>query len=97
MAEETKKEEKVFGITDPDNVPVVFVSDLAGAGFLNNVINLTFVTARWTPVSTQASPDAIDIDLVVTSRLRMDMFCARHLRDQLDQFLQTAAAGGTAN
>jgi len=91
------EEEKRLTITDPDNTPVVFVSDLAAAGYLNGVVNLTFVTANWTPRDGESKE--VDVDLKITSRLRMDMYCAQRLWDQLDRFLKTSAApsGGPSN
>lgn len=71
-------------VTDPDNVPVVFVNQVAGSGHLNGVINLTFATAKFTPHG-----DAIDPDLQVTSRLRMDLFCAQDLVETLQALIST--------
>ncbi len=69
-------------ITDPYEVPVVFVNQVVGSGALNGVANLTFSTARFTPRDGKVSPD-----LVITSRLRMDLFCVQQLHDELARIL----------
>lgn len=69
-------------ITDPYQTPVIFVSQTVGTGFLNGVCNVTFATARFTPVEGKITPD-----LVISARLRMDLFCVQQLRDQLDSIL----------
>ena len=73
-------------ITDPFKVPTVFVNQVVGAGHLNGVVNLTLATAQFTP------NDVGDVapDFVITSRLRMDLFCAQQVYDILGQ--QIAAA-----
>lgn len=80
-------------ITDPYQVPVVFVNQVACSGFLNGNCNLTLATARFTPEGGKVAAD-----LVVTSRLRMDLFCVQQLRDTLDQILtQNTKASGKTN
>lgn len=71
-------------ITDPSNVPVVFVNQVIGQGSLNGVINLTLGTARFTP----NEKSEIDVDMIVSARLRMDVVCATQLRDSLDAVLK---------
>lgn len=88
--------EPILPISDPDNVRDIFINDVAAAGFLNGVINMTLVTARWTPKTTKPEMN-VPPDLVIASRLRMDMLCAKRMRDQLDVFLKTAQTGGPAN
>lgn len=78
--------EPLLRITDPDNVPVTFISDVGGVGFLNGVINVTFVTARWTPDTT--GPEPVRPDLIISSRLRMDLFAAQQLRDHLTKVIE---------
>jgi hypothetical protein len=73
-------------ITDPDNVPVKFVSLVGGAGFLNGVINLTLLTTRWTPDT--LPQDQVPPDLVVCSRLRFDLAVAQELRDVLNKQIE---------
>lgn len=71
-------------IRDPNTVPVTFVSDIAAIGFFNGVTNLTFVVAQFSPPSTAGK---IDMDLVVSSRLRMDLYCVQRLYEQLGKIL----------
>jgi hypothetical protein len=71
-------------ITDPNRVPVTFVNDVAVSGFVNGNVNLSFVTAMFTG----NAEGNVDPDYVVTSRLRMDLYCAQHLRDRLDAIIQ---------
>ena len=75
-------------ILDPHAVPVTFVSDVAGIGFLNGVVNLTLVTARFTPVGKD-----VDADLVVASRLRFDLFCAQRVHEMLGNILEQNTKG----
>ena len=83
-------------ITDNGGAPVVFVSDIAAAGMLNGVINVTFVTANFTPVGTGTQD--MTTDLVISSRLRMDMYCATRLHDQLARIIEDAnRPAGVAN
>lgn len=75
-------------ITDPDNVPVVFVNQVVAAGHLNGVVNLTLAVARFSP-----NPDGkVDPDLTVASRLRLDMGCAAQLYEQIGRILSQAQA-----
>lgn len=74
-------------ITDPNSVQVVFVNQVIGQGHINNVINLTFGTARFTPVDGKT----VETDMVVSARLRMDVVCAQQLRDNLDSLLKSLA------
>lgn len=74
-------------ITDPHQVPVTFINQVAGSGFLNGVLNLTLATARFTPIG-----DAVEPDLIVSSRLRMDLYCAQQLRDMLTEIIDKNTA-----
>lgn len=69
-------------LTDPHNVPVTFVNQVAGVGFLNGNINITLATARFTPSGDEVLPD-----LVVSSRLRMDLYCAQQLYTLLGKYI----------
>ena len=71
-------------ITDPYQVPVTFVSQLIGLGNLNGVFNLTFGTARFTPNVT----GAVDPDVVVSARLRMDSACLDTLYESIGKLIQ---------
>lgn len=71
-------------ITDPHCEQVKFVSMVGSSGFTNGVINVTMLTAQWTPDGS----DTVDPDLVVAARLRFDLKCAQELRDVLDGIIQ---------
>lgn len=71
-------------ITDPDKVKVCFVNTVGGSGFLNGVINLTLLTALWTPDGSETIP----VDLIVGSRLRFDLKCAQDIRDALSVIIE---------
>lgn len=71
-------------ITDPNNVEIDYVNAVGGSGFLNGVVNLTLVTARWTPTGSEDVP----MDLVIGSRLRFDLKCAQEIRDTLNAILE---------
>jgi hypothetical protein len=70
-------------ITDPDNVPITFVNEVGNAGFLNGILNVTFTAARFTPEGTQILPD-----MVIASRLRMDLQCAQQLHTMIGQIIE---------
>lgn len=70
---------------DPDQVRTEFVNELITSGFLNGVVNLTFATARFTPLT-----DGSDVvpDMIVAARLRMDLHCAAILHDAIGRILR---------
>ncbi len=70
-----------------DNVGVTFVSLLVGRGILNNVVNLTFGTFNFSPDTDQ--DNGIDMDAVISARLRMDIPCARQLHKSLSELLDS--------
>jgi len=74
-------------LRDPHNVQTVFVNELAGSGFLNGVVNLTFSTAQFTPIE-----NVVALDRVVASRIRMDLTCAMELRNALDRIISESTA-----
>ena len=77
-------EETNVTITDPYKTPTVFVNQVAAIGHLNGVVNLAFATAQFTP-----NPSGgVDPDLVITARLRMDLFCVQQLYEQLGNIIQ---------
>lgn len=71
-----------YSIKDTD-APVTFVSDMA-SGHINGVANFTFVTAFW---SLGAGGNS-DMDMRITARLRMDLWCVQQLRDHCDLILK---------
>lgn len=79
-------DEQKLIIKDPHSVPVTFCSQVVGAGHLNNVVNVTMATARFTP----DNDGGVDPDFVVSARLRMDLFCAQQLHEQLGQIIAQA-------
>lgn len=71
-------------ISDPYKTPTTFVNQIVGTGFVNGVVNVTFATAQFTP-----QPDnTVSPDLVITSRLRMDLFCAQQLYAELGKIIE---------
>ena len=72
-------------ITDPYTVPITFANDVVGCGFLNGTVNITLAAARFTPTPA----GNIDPDLVIVSRLRMDLYCATQLRDSLNKIIES--------
>ena len=80
MTEQTDK----LPITDPYRTPTVFVNQVAGSGHLNGVVNITFATAQFTP----NDGGTVDPDLVISARLRMDLFCAQSLYEHLGKIIE---------
>ena len=73
-----------YPINDRDNVPTIFVNELAGRGFVNGVVNLTFTVNQFTP-TTDAK---VIVDTKIASRLRMDLYCAGQLHAALGAILE---------
>lgn len=67
-----------------DQVGVNFVNTVVGRGVLNGVINLSFSTFQFTP---SEDGTKVDVDPVVSCRLRMDKVCATQLRDVMNELL----------
>lgn len=70
-------------ITDPDNIAITFVNEVGNIGFVNGVVNVTLTAARFTPTGDQIVPD-----IVVASRLRMDLHCAQQLHEMVGQIIE---------
>lgn len=70
-------------ITDPYRTPTVFVNQVAAIGHLNGVVNLAFATAQFTPTPS----GGVDPDLVITCRLRMDLYCMQQVYEQLGKII----------
>lgn len=79
-----------LAIKDDGKVDYVFVSDIASSGVQNGVVNMTLVTAYFTPEGTDI--DDIKPDLRISARLRMDMYAVGRLRSVCDELLRTASA-----
>jgi hypothetical protein len=76
-------EDTSLTITDPYKTPTVFVNQVAAIGHLNGVVNMAFATAQFTP-----NPSGgVDPDLVITCRLRMDLYCVGQVYEQLGKIL----------
>jgi len=69
-----------------DQVGITFVNAVLGRGHLNGVVNLTLGVFPFDPTG----DGKISEDLNVACRLRMDMACAKMIRDQLDELLTTS-------
>lgn len=82
----TETKPDILPITDPHNVPVTFVNQVAASGILNGVVNVAFATAGFTP----DNKGGVDLDLVISARLRMDLLCARELHAILGKILEQA-------
>lgn len=87
-------EDESLPVTDPHRVSITWVNQVVGSGHLNGVINITLAAAMFTPTAKGIEPD-----LVITSRLRMDMFCAEQLYAQLGEIIKNnmAQANGTTH
>ncbi len=66
-----------------DNVGVVFVNTVVGRGVLNSVINVQLGVLNF-DITDEGK---VSSDISVACRLRMDMACAKQLRDVLDDLL----------
>lgn len=69
---------------------VTFVNTLMGRGVMNGVINLQFGVCNF---SITEESEEIDLDIVPACRLRMDVPCAKYLRDQLIALLDQIEKG----
>lgn len=82
--------------TDPNTVPVTFVNELEAIGFLNGVVNLSLMTARFTAVRSMTDPGALAQvvpDMVVGARLRFDLALAMQLHAQLGAIIEANTKG----
>lgn len=81
MSDDTK-----LTISDRNNAQPVFVNQVIGQGILNGVVNVTFGTFGFTPTN----DGKVDPDMVISSRLRMDITCAQQLHAALGSILEQA-------
>ncbi len=83
MTAETKQP-----VTDPDSVPVTYVTGFIGNIFNGHTIAMNFVTDRLAifPDGTSES------DIIIAARLRFDVHVAARLRDQLNLYLASMSA-----
>lgn len=71
-------------VPDPHNVPVVFANLFGGGGTVNGVINFTLCVSRFTP----AFEGKTDNDVVIASRIRVDIQTAQALRNFLNSQIE---------
>ena len=76
-----------------DETGVTFVNAVLGRGVFNGVVNIQFGTILFS-ISDDGS--AVENDIAVTCRLRMDMMCAKQLRDSLTDLLASIEHAQTA-
>ena len=76
-----------------DPVGVTFVNVVLNRGILNGVINISFGTYNFTP---DDKLEVVALDTVVSSRLRMDLTCARQLHETLSTLLEAITAESSA-
>lgn len=76
-----------------DNVGITFANLVLGSGILNGVVNLTLGAYQFNP-----DGDKVDPAAAIVSRLRMDVACAKAVRDNLNELLASieAPAAGVA-
>lgn len=78
-----------------DNIGVTFVNTVLSRGIYEGNVNLTFGTALFTPeVRKEGDKEQLVIvdDIVVSSRMRMDLRCAQQLYLTLYALLEQVAA-----
>lgn len=75
-------------VPDPHNVPVTFANIFGGGGLVNGVINITLLVSRFTPTFEGKT----DNDVIVASRLRIDIHTAKAMRDFIQSQLDLLAA-----
>lgn len=68
-----------------DNVGVTFVNVVLGRGILNGVVNLQFGTFGFTPAD---DGKTVELDPMVSCRMRMDRVCAQQLHETLGTLLE---------
>lgn len=67
-----------------DSAGITFVNAVLGRGVLNNVVNIQLGAYQF---SADEEKGAVDPDMVVVARLRMDRACAKQLHDTLGSLL----------
>ena len=68
-----------------DNVGVTFINTVLGRGILGNIINVQLGVFNFS----EDGEGKIHFDPSIASRLRMDIDCAKQLRDALDWCVKT--------
>lgn len=86
-------DDNALPIRDPFQIGITFVNQVVGSGFLNGNVNITLAAALFTP----NDQNKVDPDVVIVSRLRMDLFAAEQLRDALTSIIQQNTKAPTAH
>lgn len=68
-----------------DSIGVTFVNLVLGRGILNGIVNVQLGTWLF---GAKENGDGVDPEPAVSCRLRMDVACAKSLRDNLDELLK---------
>jgi len=66
-----------------DNVGFTFANIVIGSGAYHGIVNVTLGALPFNPTD----DGTVSTEIVITSRLRMDVACAERLRDELDSLL----------
>ena len=72
-----------------DKVGITFANLVLGRGILNGVVNVTLGAYEFNP---DESVHGVDPAPAIVSRLRLDITCAKSLRDALDDLLKAIEA-----
>lgn len=65
-----------------DHVGITFANLVLASGIYNGVVNVTIGAYHFEPIDDKVEPSP-----AITARLRMDVACARALRDNLTELL----------
>lgn len=71
--------------------PITFVNSVGVTGFGNGVVNVALMAMSFVPVEAPDGSVIVAADAHVAVNLRMDLFCAQQLRDELDKQIKAAA------
>jgi len=66
-----------------DQVGITFANSVVARGLFNHNVNITLAAFQFTPTE----DNKVNPDPVVTCRLRLDIVCAKQLRDHLTELL----------
>lgn len=66
----------------------IFVNDVSVSGFLNGVLNVSFVRYRWRATMGDKGQTVVATDVDIPVDLRMDLHCAQQLRAALDNIIE---------
>lgn len=77
-----------------DNVGITFANLVLGRGIFNGVVNVTLGAYEFNP---DDKGEKVEPSPVIVSRLRMDVVCARAVRDALNELLLSLEAPAPGN